>query len=82
MRKLLIAAALAASAALPGVAMAQYAYPANPYDWHQRHHYGERHHHGVRSGECAELRKACMHKGELGERGEGNCARYRQMCRP
>jgi hypothetical protein len=30
---------------------------------------------------CAELREACLHKGELGERGEGNCRRYRQTCR-
>jgi hypothetical protein len=30
---------------------------------------------------CAELREACLHKGELGEQGEGNCRRYRQTCR-
>lgn len=31
-------------------------------------------------GGCRELRAACMHKGELGESGQGNCARYREMC--
>jgi hypothetical protein len=36
-------------------------------------HYHHRH-------ECAELRQACIHKRELGEEGEGNCARYRREC--
>jgi hypothetical protein len=43
---------------------------------------------GVRFGEgrpdrrvCAELRNACLHKGELEEQGEGNCRRYRRTCR-
>ena len=31
-------------------------------------------------GNCRELRAACMHKQELGESGQGNCARYRQIC--
>jgi hypothetical protein len=26
------------------------------------------------------LRKACLHKNELGEQGMGNCQRYREMC--
>jgi hypothetical protein len=30
--------------------------------------------------DCRELRAACMHKEELGESGQGNCQRYRQMC--
>jgi hypothetical protein len=30
--------------------------------------------------ECRELRQACLHKEELGEEGEGNCARYRERC--
>ena len=48
----------------------------NPgYGYHQGYH----HHH--RGGECEELRAACMHKEELGEQGQGNCQRYRQMCR-
>jgi hypothetical protein len=27
------------------------------------------------------LRRACLHKDELGEQGEGNCRRYRRTCR-
>ena len=30
--------------------------------------------------QCRELRRACLHKGELGEEGQGNCRRYRQIC--
>ena len=46
-----------------------------------------RRHHGYYEGRsasdsrCGELRRACMHKGELGEEGGGNCRRYRNMCR-
>jgi hypothetical protein len=29
---------------------------------------------------CDTLRRACANKGELGERGEGNCRRYREEC--
>jgi hypothetical protein len=43
---------------------------------------------GVRIGrerssqrECEELRRACLHKDELGEEGEGNCRRYRETCK-
>lgn len=32
-------------------------------------------------GECRELRRACLNKEELGERGMGNCRRYREICR-
>ena len=31
--------------------------------------------------DCEELRKACLHKDELGEEGEGNCLRYRETCK-
>jgi hypothetical protein len=31
-------------------------------------------------GNCRELRAACMHKEELGESGQGNCQRYRELC--
>ena len=31
-------------------------------------------------GDCRALRAACMHKEELGELGQGNCRRYREMC--
>lgn len=34
-----------------------------------------------KSAKCQDLRKACMYKRELGERGEGNCRRYRKHCR-
>jgi hypothetical protein len=34
-----------------------------------------------RDGECEQLRRACEHKDELGDQGEGNCRRYRETCR-
>jgi hypothetical protein len=38
---------------------------------------------GVRlRGECEQLRRACENKDVLGERGEGNCRRYRETCEP
>jgi hypothetical protein len=30
---------------------------------------------------CAQLRRACLHKDELWEQGDGNCRRYRRTCR-
>jgi hypothetical protein len=41
------------------------------------HHYQGR---SVSRGRCEELRKACLNKEELGEEGQGNCRRYRQVC--
>jgi hypothetical protein len=38
-----------------------------------------RHHHGY-GADCRELRQACLNKGELGEQGQGNCRRYREVC--
>jgi hypothetical protein len=36
----------------------------------------------VRRGpDCRELRAACLNKEQLGEVGEGNCRRYRRLCR-
>jgi hypothetical protein len=35
----------------------------------------------ARQGDCEDLRRACLHKEELGEEGEGNCRRYRETCR-
>ena len=32
-------------------------------------------------GDCEELRRACLHKEELGKEGEGNCRRYRETCK-
>jgi hypothetical protein len=42
----------------------------------------EPHHQGrsVHQGDCDELRRACLHKEELGEEGKGNCRRYRERC--
>lgn len=81
MIKILATAAFAAFLASPGIAAAQYyTYPSDGYHHYapeqQNHH--RYHHNGVN---CGELRAACIHKGELGERGEGNCARYRELCR-
>jgi hypothetical protein len=80
MIKILAAAAFAAFLAFPGITAAQYyTYPSGGYRPYtpeqQRYH---RPHSGVN---CSELRAACIHKEELGERGEGNCARYRELCR-
>ena len=36
---------------------------------------------GNGGGDCDELRKACLNKGELGEKVEGNCAQYRERCK-
>jgi hypothetical protein len=33
-------------------------------------------------GQCEQLRLACENKDRLGERGEGNCRRYRETCAP
>ena len=30
---------------------------------------------------CDELRRACLNKNRMGEKGEGNCQRYRTECR-
>jgi hypothetical protein len=32
-------------------------------------------------GHCDALRRACLNKDKLGERGEGNCQQYRAQCR-
>jgi hypothetical protein len=34
----------------------------------------------AQSGRCEELRLACEHKDQLGERGGGDCREYRHMC--
>ena len=36
---------------------------------------------GASQQECDELRRACLHKEELGEQGEGNCRKYRETCK-
>jgi hypothetical protein len=35
---------------------------------------------GRGGGQCEQLRLACENKDALGERGEGNCRRYRETC--
>jgi hypothetical protein len=82
MLKLMMAAMIAITMALPGVSMAQpYSYPGYaPYPYSHSREY--RHHHQARPDvDCHSLREACLHKRELGEQGEGNCARYRELCR-
>ena len=32
-------------------------------------------------GRCERLRRACVNKDARGERGEGNCRRYREQCK-
>jgi hypothetical protein len=82
MIKLMMAAMIAITMALPGVSVAQsYSYPGYYYGYpysRERHH---RHHEARPDVDCHSLRAACMHKRELGEQGEGNCARYRELCR-
>ena len=79
MRTYILAAATAALFALPVSALSQAVefgpggVRVEPY----RHHHG----YAASRGECRELRAACMHKGELGEQGMGNCRRYREVCR-
>ena len=41
---------------------------------------GDRDGYRHRDGECEQLRRACEHKDELGEQGQGNCRRYRETC--
>jgi hypothetical protein len=36
---------------------------------------------GSRHRECEELRRACQHKDQSGEQGEGNCRKYRETCK-
>ena len=33
-----------------------------------------------RDRECEHLRRACEHKEDRGEQGQGNCRRYREIC--
>jgi len=81
MRAYVRAIVSAALFALPTAAFSQAAevlpagvriYPyERPYERPYRRYYG---------GECRELRQACLHKEELGEQGQGNCRRYREVC--
>jgi hypothetical protein len=39
-------------------------------------------HHGrsAARADCRELRRACLHNGQLGEQDQDNCKRYRETC--
>jgi hypothetical protein len=39
-------------------------------------------HHGrsAARADCRELRRTCLQNGQLGEQGQKNCQRYREMC--
>jgi hypothetical protein len=73
MRTYLLAAVTAAMFALPTSAFSEDIHigPGGVRIERDYHGYGRR---------CHRLREACIHKGELGERGEGNCRRYREIC--
>ena len=45
--------------------------------YHHGYYYGR----SAYGGKCRELRRACLHKEELGEEGQGNCRRYRETCK-
>jgi hypothetical protein len=48
--------------------------------YRDRDHYRDRNRYRRTRQDCKELRRACLHKDELGEQGEGNCQRYRETC--
>lgn len=77
MRSYLPAAAFAALFAIPATAPA-YVGALDSGVTHIRHE-GQRH--WGYGPDCRELRRACLYKEDLGERGEGNCRRYRALCR-
>ncbi len=35
----------------------------------------------VQQVDCGELRRACLYRDQLGERGQGNCRTYRRYCK-
>jgi hypothetical protein len=78
MRKYVLAMAVAASVAAPVAAFAQQLVIEPP-----RRHAPARgiDENAYGSARCDELRKACLHKRELGEEGRGNCRWYRENCR-
>jgi hypothetical protein len=81
MRSYALAIATAALFALPpsafsqGVEFGPGGIRIDPY------YHGYYHGRSISRGRCEELRQACLHKEELGEQGQGNCRRYRQVCR-
>jgi hypothetical protein len=90
MTKIFLAGAVALSVLLPAAASAQSVYVGpggvgvdvhdryrsdsrRPREYNDGRYYRER---GAGRGYCARLREAC----DYGERGYGNCRRYRQEC--
>lgn len=67
------------------VAAALYVLPTSAFAqrdmWREDQGYQRYHGRSGYGGVCRELRQACLHKGELRERGMGNCRRYRELCR-
>ena len=83
MRRYIIAAATAALFAIPTAALSLEVDvgPGGVRVGHGYHGYHRGYYNRYGGGRCGELRQACLHKGELGEVGMGNCQRYRAMCR-
>jgi hypothetical protein len=79
MRTYVLAIATAALFAIPTAAFSENIYvgPGGVRVGPSHHRFYNRY----EGGRCGELRQACLHKGELGEQGMGNCQRYRAMCR-
>jgi hypothetical protein len=79
MRTYILAIATAALFAIPTVALSEDIHIGcggvriGPSYGHHRYY--------NQGGGCAELRQACLRKGQLGEQGMGNCQRYRTVCR-
>ena len=81
MRKYIFAMCAAALFALPtSVAFSQVDVEVGPGGVHVGPGYHRHYYNRYEGGRCRELRAACMHKEELGERGMGNCRRYRELC--
>ena len=68
--------AAAAALALPAAALSQAVPPRD--EPPARAAPGEGHYGPAR---CQELREACIHKNEVGQRGLGNCKWFRDNCR-
>ena len=82
MRKYGFGIGVAVFLAFPATAFSQ-AVEIGPRGIQVEPYYDEPYYHGrsISPPECRELRKACLHKEELGEEGRGNCQRYRHFCR-
>jgi hypothetical protein len=79
MRRYILAIATAALFAIPTAAFSEGIY-VGPGAVRVGPGYHHNYYNRAGGGRCAEMRQACLHKGELGEQGMGNCERYRAMC--